>query len=76
MFTKDAVTFFGSKGRLAAAAGVRLPSLYKWGELVPEGRAMRLQIASGGVLIYDPTVYDQHKQDRKEALNHENQPSN
>lgn len=73
MFTKDAVTFFGSKSRLATAAGVRLPSLYKWGELVPEGRAMRLQTASGGVLVYDPAVYDQHKQDRKEVLSHENQ---
>lgn len=75
MFTKDAVTFFGSKSCLAAAAGVRLPSLYKWGELVPERRAMRLQTASGGALIYDPAVYDQHKQNRKEALNHENQSS-
>lgn len=37
---------------------------------------MRLQTASGGVLIYDPAVYDQHKQTRKEALNHENQSSN
>lgn len=73
MLTSQALAFFGSKSRLATAAGVRLPSLYKWGELVPEGRAMRLQTASGGVLIYDPTVYDQHKQTRKEALNHENQ---
>ncbi|HAU3212781.1 TPA: transcriptional regulator [Salmonella enterica subsp. enterica] len=73
MLTKDALNFFGSKSRVAEAAGVRLQSLYKWGELVPEGRAMRLQAASGGVLVYDPAVYDQHKQDRKEALNHENQ---
>lgn len=73
MYKRDAIKFFGSKSRLATAAGVRLPSLYKWGELVPEGRAMRLQAASGGVLVYDPAVYDQHKQDRKEALSHENQ---
>ncbi|EAB1772030.1 transcriptional regulator [Salmonella enterica] len=76
MFTKDALNFFGSKSRVAEAAGIRLPSFYKWGELVPEGRAMRLQAASGGALVYDPAVYDQHKQTRKEALNHENQPSN
>lgn len=73
MLTSQALAFFGSKSRLATAAGVRLPSLYKWGELVPEGRAMRLQTASGGALIYDPAVYDQHKRSRKEALNHENQ---
>ncbi|EAW8084275.1 Cro/CI family transcriptional regulator [Salmonella enterica] len=73
MLTKDALNYFGTKSRVAEAAGIKLPSLYKWGELVPEGRAMRLQAASGGVLVYDPAVYDQHKQDRKEALNHENQ---
>ncbi|EEN7391604.1 transcriptional regulator [Salmonella enterica subsp. enterica serovar Telelkebir] len=73
MLTKDALNFFGSKSRVAEAAGVRLQSLYKWGELVPEGRAMRLQTASDGVLTYDPAVYDQHKHDRKEVLSHENQ---
>ncbi|ASG88436.1 Cro/CI family transcriptional regulator [Salmonella enterica] len=76
MLTKDALNFFGTKTRLAREAGVRLQSLYKWGELVPEGRAMRLQTASGGALVYDPALYDQHKQTRKEALNHENQSSN
>ncbi|ECC3255673.1 TPA: transcriptional regulator [Salmonella enterica subsp. enterica serovar Enteritidis] len=73
MYKNDAIKFFGTKSRLATAAGVRIQSLYKWGELVPEGRAMRLQAASGGALVYDPAVYDQHKQSRKEGLNHETQ---
>ncbi|WP_227507422.1 Cro/CI family transcriptional regulator, partial [Klebsiella michiganensis] len=45
MYKSDALSFFGTKTRLAKAAGVRLSSIYKWGELVPEGRAARLQAA-------------------------------
>lgn len=76
MLTSEALNFFGTKTKLAKAAGVRLQSLYKWGDLVPEGRAMRLQTASGGVLTYDPAVYDQHKLPKNEALNDENQSAN
>lgn len=75
MLTKDALQFFGSKTKLASAAGVRLPSVYKWGALVPEARASRLQSASNGVLQYDPAIYDQHKENRKKVLNHENHTS-
>ena len=54
MLKTDALLYFGSK--LAQAAGIRLASLYSWkGDLVPEGRAMRLQEASGGELQYDPS---------------------
>jgi hypothetical protein len=76
MYTRDALQFFGSKSKLALAAGVKLPSVYKWGDLVPEGRAMRLQTASNGSLIYDPEFYDNHAKARRDGeLNHENQTS-
>ena len=75
MFKQDAVKFFGNKTKLARAAGVDLSAVSQWGKLVPEARAARLQIASDGVLIYDPAVYDQHKQSRKEVLKNENQAS-
>lgn len=73
MLKTEAIKFFGTRIKLARAASVDPSAVSQWGELVPEGRAARLQAASGGVLVYDPAVYDQHKQDRKEALNHENQ---
>ncbi|EOW6510833.1 Cro/CI family transcriptional regulator [Cronobacter malonaticus] len=76
MYTRDALKFFGSKSKLALAAGVKLPSIYKWKELVPEARAMRLQTASNGALVYDPNFYDRHaKAKREKELNHENQSS-
>lgn len=73
MLKTEAIKFFGTRIKLAKAASVDPSAVSQWGELVPEGRAARLQAASNGVLVYDPDVYDQHKQDRKEALNHENQ---
>lgn len=36
MLKVDAITFFGSKTKLANAAGVRLASVAAWGILVPE----------------------------------------
>ncbi|HDX9182017.1 MAG: Cro/CI family transcriptional regulator [Klebsiella michiganensis] len=74
MFKQDAINYFGSKSKLAKAAGVAPASVSVWGELVPEKNAMRLQLASGGVLQYHPEVYDQHaKAKRSGEVNHENQ---
>ncbi|HHT0368053.1 transcriptional regulator [Raoultella sp. Lac2] len=74
MFKQDAINYFGSKSKLAKAAGVAPASVSVWGDLVPEKNAMRLQLASGGVLQYDPEVYDQHaKAKRAGEVNHENQ---
>ena len=75
MLKTDALLYFGSKTKLAQAAGIRLAPLYSWkGELVPEGRAMRLQEASGGELQYDPKVYDEYrKAKRLGKVIHENQ---
>lgn len=65
MLTSDALKFFGSKPAVAKAAGIELPSFYKWKELVPEARARRLEEASGGVLIYDKDVYDRYRQAKR-----------
>ncbi|HGH3389964.1 TPA: Cro/CI family transcriptional regulator [Citrobacter freundii] len=74
MLKNEAIAFFGNKTKLAHAAGVRLASVAAWGELVPEGRAMRLQEASGGELHYDPKVYDEYRKAKRGGrLNHENQ---
>lgn len=76
MLKRDVVNFFGNNTRVANIVGINRSAVSQWKELVPERCAQRLADASCGVLIYDPAVYDQHKQTRKEALNHENQPSN
>ena len=58
MLKTEAIKFFGTRIKLARAASVDPSAVSQWGELVPEGRAARLQAASGGVLVYDPAVYD------------------
>ncbi|EOC1278585.1 transcriptional regulator [Cronobacter turicensis] len=74
MYKTEALSYFGTKTKLARAAGVRLASIYKWGDLVPEGRAVRLQVASHGALKYDPDIYEQHDKEKHIALlNHRNQ---
>jgi len=74
MFKKDAISFFGNKTKLAAAAGVTRPSVSAWGELVPEGRASRLALASEGALVYDPLIYDQYRNAKRSGgMNNENQ---
>ncbi|HEF0022011.1 TPA: transcriptional regulator [Citrobacter amalonaticus] len=73
MLKADAIIFFGSKSKLASAAGVSRASVSAWGDLVPEGRAMRLQEASENKLVYDSAVYDLHRKEKREGkLKHEN----
>ena len=39
MRKSDAVEYFGSPTKLAKAAGVSLPAVSRWGEVIPERRA-------------------------------------
>ncbi|ECD3769692.1 transcriptional regulator [Salmonella enterica subsp. enterica] len=75
MFKLDAINFYGTRANVAKAAGVDPSAVSQWGELVPEGRAMRLQEASGGELHYDPKVYDEYRKAKRAGrLNNENHP--
>ncbi|AZP33485.1 Cro/CI family transcriptional regulator [Cronobacter muytjensii] len=65
MLTREALNFFGTKTKLARAAGVELQSIYKWKELVPEARAYRLEIASEGALHYDKNLYDEYRKNKR-----------
>lgn len=73
MFKQDAIKFFGTKTAIAKTLGIAQSSVSVWGELVPEKNAMKLQIASGGVLQYDPAAYEKRKPKRHGELSHENQ---
>lgn len=61
MKTTDAISYFGERRKVAEVLGISAPSIYCWGELVPEKNAARLAAASGGVLVYDPRVYDAYR---------------
>ena len=61
MKTTDAISYFGERRKVAEVLGISAPSIYCWGELVPEKNAARLAAASGGALVYDPGVYDAYR---------------
>ncbi|MBL8511887.1 MAG: helix-turn-helix domain-containing protein [Betaproteobacteria bacterium] len=50
MKTSDAIAYFGSKSKLAAALGIKLPSVYGWGEYVPRQRQYEIERITNGVL--------------------------
>ncbi|TKI02569.1 Cro/CI family transcriptional regulator [Martelella alba] len=68
MLTDDAIKYFGNKAKLAEAAGVSQPAVSRWGKLVPEKRAARLERLTSGALKYDLDVYS--KQPLEQQLNH------
>lgn len=73
MLKRDVVNFFGNNTAVARIVGVNRSAVSQWKTLVPERCAQRLADASNGALIYNPMVYDKHKQSKKDGLNNENQ---
>ncbi|HCL5283265.1 TPA: transcriptional regulator [Salmonella enterica] len=83
MLTEDAIRFYGSKTKLAIAAGVSQSAVSRWVEagFIPLGSAAVLSSASLGALSFNREFYSKVKQERlvkrkanrREGLNHENQ---
>ena len=67
MITQDAIDYFGSKARLAKAAGVSQPAVSRWGKRVPEKRAARLSLMTDGQLNYNPREYQDFGESASEA---------
>jgi hypothetical protein len=61
MKTSEVVTFYGSKAALAAALGLRPPSISEWGEFPPPLRQLQIEALSGGELKAEPSCYPQAK---------------
>ena len=61
MLTKDAISHFGSIVKLAAACGVKAPSVYSWGETVPALRQIQLEQITQGALKASPDVFARKK---------------
>jgi hypothetical protein len=55
--TADALAYFGSRSKLAEAAGVERSTTRSWGALVPPRVATKLEIRSGGILKLDLDAY-------------------
>lgn len=73
MKTEQVIAFFGTKTAVAKVLGISQVAVTRWGDIVPEKRAARLEHISGGSLAYDPAFYEsQDRASRKQGLNDEN----
>ena len=61
MKTSEAIDFFGSKAAVAAALGLKTPSVYEWGEFPPQLRQIQLEMLSNGKLKADAACLPQAK---------------
>jgi hypothetical protein len=50
MKTSDAISHFKTKAALAAALGIKAPSIYDWGDEVPIGRQFQIELITDGAL--------------------------
>ncbi|ABS46694.1 MULTISPECIES: Cro/CI family transcriptional regulator [Yersinia pseudotuberculosis complex] len=57
MKKKDVVKFFGGVVNTAIALGIKHPAVCRWGEIIPEKQAMRIERITHGELRYDPAMY-------------------
>ncbi len=57
----DAVKFYGTAYKLAAALGVSRQAVYTWGDLVPISRAYDIERLSQGALKVKPRLYAKTK---------------
>lgn len=53
MKTQDAITHFGNASKLAAALGIKAPSVYGWGVAVPKQRQYEIERITNGKLKAD-----------------------
>lgn len=57
MNTLDAVRFFGSKAAVARALGISQVAVTRWGEVIPEGRSLKIEKLTNSELKYDAAFY-------------------
>lgn len=57
MLKKDVIEFFGSQAAVAAALGIKPPSVADWDETVPPLRQIQLERLTGGKLKASPDVF-------------------
>ena len=53
----SAITYFKSTPQLAISLGISQAAVSRWGEIIPEKQALRLERITEGALKYDPALY-------------------
>jgi len=51
------VAYFGNGARVAKALGIKRQAVDQWPDVVPEGRAYKIQVITRGALTVNPEDY-------------------
>lgn len=57
MRTKAVIKYYKNRAAIALALGISRAAVSKWGLVVPEGSAYKLESITGGALRVDPKLY-------------------
>lgn len=57
MYKNLVIQHFGGVVKTADALGIKHPAISRWGAVIPEKQAMRLERITKGVLRYEPQLY-------------------
>ena len=57
MKKNEAIEYYGGVIQLAAALGIKPQSVSQWGELIPEGRAYKIEVLTDGHLKVNKADY-------------------
>ncbi|QBR52689.1 Cro/CI family transcriptional regulator [Erwinia sp. QL-Z3] len=58
MYKNLVIQHFGGVVKTADALGIKHPAISRWGSVIPEKQAMRLERITKGALRYEPTLYE------------------
>lgn len=58
MFKSTVIRHFGGTSKAARALGLTRQAVSKWGAILPEGAAYKVQVKTNGTLKVDPSVYE------------------
>lgn len=57
MYKETVLSHFGGVVNTASALGIKHPAVCRWGAVIPEKQAMRIEHLTGGKLRYRPELY-------------------
>lgn len=57
MFKRDVIHYFGRQRSVAETLKISQAAISKWGPIIPEKQALRLEYLTQGHLVYNPHLY-------------------
>ncbi|MCS3433677.1 Cro/CI family transcriptional regulator [Klebsiella sp. BIGb0407] len=65
MFKTDVVNHFGGVAKTAVALGISHPAVCRWGVIIPERQALRIEKLTRSKLQYDQRLYLKNSDTKK-----------